>query len=255
MKVLFRVLTLIALCVPAVVAQEPDVRAGSLQMTRVELEELAARLEQEASSSAYSERLRERARRQVELIRERLRAGDFRVGDRVILQVEGEEELSDTIPVDPGPQIVLPVIGSISLEGVLRAELEDYLTEELARYIRDPIVNARSLIRLSVLGQIGQPGFYVLPADMLVGEALMAAGGPAPDSKVEDLEIRRGSRTIWEGENLQEQIAEGATLDQLNLRAGDEIYMPREASQNRWWTVGRYVLIPLVSLVLGVRIF
>lgn len=261
MKALFRAGAVIALVLlvssppSSSSAQEPRIDTGNLQMSRGELEELLSRLEIEATSSAYSERLRERARRQADMIRDRLRNGDFRVGDRIVLQVETEPQLSDTFPVLPGPSISLPVIGGLSLEGVLRAELESYLTEHLSQYIRDPRVHARSLVRLALMGQVANPGFYVLPADMLVGEALMEAGGPARDAEMDDLRIDRGNRTIWEGRILQDAVADGSTLDQLNLRAGDQIVLPEAPDRSHLWTIGRYVLIAASTLLLGVRVF
>jgi protein involved in polysaccharide export with SLBB domain len=169
--------------------------------------------------------VRESARRDSERIRDRLANGDFRVGDRVTLRVEGEPDIPPVLPVEPGPRITLPVIGSLSLAGVLRSELQDHLTRELGRFIQDPVVQAKAEIRLSIQGGVGAPGFYTVPADILIGEALMLAGGPG-QADLEELQIERSGQVLWEGDELQAVIAEGYTLDQLNLQAGDQIMLP-----------------------------
>lgn len=226
-----------------------------LQVTRQGLEELLSQYEQADKSGAYSADLKARARYEASLIRTRLEEGDFQVGDQIQLVVEGQESLSDTFPVLTGRVISLPMIGQIPLKGVLRSELEPYLTKELSRYIRDPVVHARSLIRVLVTGEIGQPGFYVVPAEELLSDAIMAAGGPSADAKLTEVRIERGTHTIWDGPPLQKAIAEGRTMDQLSLQAGDQIIIPRKANSNVW-DVLRIGLITLPPLIYGLtRIF
>ena len=117
---------------------------------------------------------------------------DFQVGDRILLLVEGDSALSDTFTVVAGPALHLPNVGEISLAGVRRPDLEMYLTRELGRYLKDPVVHARALIRVSVLGEVERPGFYAVPLDLVLADALMVAGGPTQDAKVDQLRILRG---------------------------------------------------------------
>ena len=67
--------------------------------------------------------------------------------------------------------------GDIPMTGVLRSEVNDYLKQQLSKSIKNPEVEARSLIRLSVLGGVSKPGFYQLDSGMLLSDALQAAGG------------------------------------------------------------------------------
>jgi polysaccharide export outer membrane protein len=117
---------------------------------------------------------------------------------------------------------------------VLRSEIEPHLTTALARFIRDPVVNANGLMRLSVVGEVARPGFYTMPAQMLVGEALMAAGGPLPASNLEEVRIERGATVLFEGAPLQDAIRVGLTLGQLNLQAGDQIVVPTRPTGSGW---------------------
>jgi polysaccharide export outer membrane protein len=152
---------------------------------------------------------------------------DFQVGDRILLAVEGDSMLTDTFTVVAGPAIQLPVIGPVSLAGVTHKGLEAHLQRELARYIKDPVVHARALIRLSIQGAITRPGFYAVPTDLVLADALMVAGGPIQEARVEKMRIRREGSQIWSGPKLQAAIARGATLEDLGLRAGDQIDVPR----------------------------
>jgi len=151
----------------------------------------------------------------------------FQVGDRILLLVEGDTTLTDTFTVVAGPAIDLPVIGTVSLAGVPRAGIEDHMRGQLGRYLKNSTVHARALIRLSIQGAVTRPGFYAVPTDLVLADALMVAGGPIQEARVDRLRIKRDGSRIWDGTKLQTQIARGATLEELGLRAGDQIDVPR----------------------------
>src|SRR5438093_6175138 len=90
----------------------------------------------------------------------------FQAGDRILLHVEGDSALSDTFTVVAGPTLRLPNIGEISLAGVRRTDLEAHLTRELSRYIKDPVVQARALIRVSFVGDVNSHGLYTEHVDL-----------------------------------------------------------------------------------------
>ena len=211
-----------------------DWDAERVQMTRSGLEGLLERLEEAANSSAYSSDLRRQAEAEADIVRQRLEEGDFRAGDQIELFVRGEDELTETFTVFSGRVLDLPMIGEVPLEGVLRSELEDYLTGIIAEYIREPAVRVESLLRISVTGSVGEPGFYVVYADDLIDNVLMQAGGPDQDADLESMEITRGGRVVWAEGALEEAVIHGRTVDQLNLRAGDRIHVPHQRHRDRW---------------------
>lgn len=231
-----------ALCVsvPGASAQSlpTATTSGNSVRTRADLEALVTEYERLIASPVYSDAMKESARARSNQILERLELGDFRLGDAVFLRVESEPSLPETVSVQSspdGPIISLPVFGDIRLHGVLRSELEERISETLRQYIRDPVVRARGLMRLSVQGAVGQPGFYVVPAETLVSEALMVAGGPAQNAALDELRIERGTEVLLEGLELQEELRRGTTLDQLHLQAGDQLVLPVEDTIGGGW--------------------
>ena len=200
--------------------------AVGLGATRQRLEARAENLEQLVQSTRASSAVRGEAAREAASIRQRLTEGDFKVGDRILLAVEGETALSDTFTVGLGSAITLPVIGDVSLAGVLRSELQPYLARRLGQNLRDPVVRARAYVRLSIEGAVVRPGFYGVPAEALLSDALMSAGGPTPEAELGKLHIDRAGRPIWQGKALQQAIAQGRTIDDAGLVAGDQYVMP-----------------------------
>ena len=223
----------VALCAVPARAQETwePARSLRLQPTRPELEALLARAEAASREAALAPEARDRAHNVAELVRVRLRDGDFQPGDPVALEVEGETALTGTFTVSPARALVLPQVGEIPLAGVLRAEVEGRVREHLARFLRDPVARVRPLVRLAVTGQVRTPGFFVLPAEALVSDAIMAAGGPLPTAKLAAARVERGPDRIWEGAAMRDAVQHGLTLDQMSLRAGDQIHLPAEGAR------------------------
>jgi protein involved in polysaccharide export with SLBB domain len=215
--------TLVAACLslslaiaPGAPAQQPAVPdADRLLATRAQLEQAVARCTPQCGLGAAQ-------------VRARLEDGDFTAGDRILLVVEGEPQLSDTVTVSPERTITLPIVGIVSLRGVLRSEVERHLTTELAQFLKNPVVHARVMIRIGVLGEVYNPGFYAVPVDAQVSDALMRAGGPRPDAKLAKLTLMRFGTAVYDGAMLQHAINAGRTLDDLGLKPGDQFLVPQK---------------------------
>jgi hypothetical protein len=202
---------LVGLAVPAAPAQAQGARQ---QATRAELEALVATLASRTDSAG---------RASLAAVQTRLRDGDFREGDRIYLRVIEDPALTDSFTVRAGGRLELPNVPPIDLTGVLRSELEGRLREEIAKVLRSPQVTATSFIRVSILGAVTRPGFYQVPAETPVSQAIMLAGGLAPNARVEKSEIRRGVEVVVSKDATRQLFASGQSLDQANIRAGDEI--------------------------------
>ncbi len=174
-------------------------------------------------SPAYSEALREQARRNAERIRERLQAGDFRVGDRVLITVEQQQALSDTFVVSAGPALVLPGVGSVALGGVLSDELQPSVRGAVQRVFRGAVVRAQRLVRVSVERGVGRPGFYDVSGESRLDDVIQIAGGPGRDGRLERITVERGRERIIGGDSVLAIVRDARTLDDLSMRDGDRI--------------------------------
>lgn len=227
-----------------------DSAVYKLTVSRDSLQTLLTALDSTAVSPDSSSAVQTRAKALAAQIRSRLDRGDFNPGDRIKLQVDSEAQLNDTFPVGPNQELVLPVVGVISLHGVLRAELQAAMTRELSRMLRDPIVRATALIRVSVVGEVNKPGYYLVPPTAVVADALTAASGPSQNAQVEKMYVERGGRRFIEGQAFQQIIAEGRTLDDANIRPGDRIVVPAANSGSMFETVRTISIILSIPLTI-----
>jgi protein involved in polysaccharide export with SLBB domain len=236
----------VLLCWPTADASAQSDEWGSAQaaLTRAELETLQARYEAAAESGAYSNALRAEARMQAAMIRARLTEGDFQVGDRIAMTVEGQELLTRTFDIGPGTILALPSVGDLPLRGVLRSEIESRIAQHVGRVIVDPVVHVRPLVRFAVVGEVVRPGFYAASLDGLITDALMEAGGPSVRADLNAIRIERGTDVLYSGPALQEAIIAGRTLNQLNVRAGDRVVVPQQQTRS----IGEAIRLAVVAI-------
>lgn len=246
----------------ALAAQGATDSIDTSRAARATLEALVRKLEVDSARGPSGA-----ARRNPQLaaLRARLTDGDFRRGDRVALRVASagdqppttgddvmlERQLSDTFTVTGDLALPLPILGAVSLRGVLRSELDAHLTREVSRYIRFPAVHARVLVRVAVHGGVVRPGYYSLPAATELAAALAAAGGPARGARLTKLSIRRDGKALYNGKTLQQAIADGRSLEELGVRPGDEVIVPeRRSAAEIIRTTGVLLSIPLTVVTL-----
>lgn len=174
----------------------------------------------------------------------------FQVGDRIALTVEGPQTISDTVVVRDGLILRLTGLGDIPLTGVRRADIQTYLTQQIGRFIRDPIVHATPLVRIAVLGAVGRPGFYTLPSDVLLSDVVMRAGGPAGNADLNRTVVKRGNSEVISSEQVASALTAGRTLDDLHVAPGDQLVVgekPRSTFDTLLRVLG--IAVPIASLL------
>ncbi|HXY69160.1 MAG TPA: polysaccharide biosynthesis/export family protein [Gemmatimonadales bacterium] len=226
-------LGLAVLATTAAAQQQPDPwDFHDPAISRQQLVQVLARYQAAAASPAYSAELRAQARADVDTIQARLRDGDMRVGDRLRLRVAEQRDLSDSFTVTQGPSLVLPVVGIVPLVGVLRSELEDRITTAVDSVYRQAAVQVVLLTRIAITGGVVRAGFYALPRDALLEDAITAAGGLAVGASLAKAYVERGSAQLWPPDSVQVALRERRTIAVLDLQAGDRVVVPIVAPPN-----------------------
>lgn len=179
--------------------------------------------------------------------------GGFQPGDRIILSVEGEKQLTDTFTVRTGPIIDLPAIGVVPLDGVRREEIQSYLATVIGKFVRDAVVRAHSLMRVGVIGEVEKPGFYILPTDALITDALTSAGGVTREARMKKFHVDRDGVTVIQNGPLTDALTRGATLGDVGIEPGDQLVIPRLPDPDhtvRWLTLLLTIPAAIYAVVL-----
>jgi polysaccharide export outer membrane protein len=171
----------------------------------------------------------------------------LRPGDAIRLRIWLEPDLSGEFPVDQRGMTTLPLIGDFPVAAMPADSIRPELIRAYTRYLRNPAIEVTFLRRVTITGAVAKPGVYPVDPTMTVTDALALAGGPAPDGKRDRVELRRNKQRV------KANLNEDASVANLALRSGDELYVPQKGwvSRNPWIAstlVGATVTITTILL-------
>lgn len=115
-------------------------------------------------------------------------------GDRLGINVFGEEDLSGEVSVSENGTIAMPLIGSVEAEGKSVSELEETLVKRLEDgYLHYPQVSVEVLNYrpFYILGEVENPGSYSYVSGMTVLNAVALAGGFTPRAREDVFYLER----------------------------------------------------------------
>ena len=150
-------------------------------------------------------------------------------GDRLIVTVWKDPDLSREILVAPDGEISFPLAGNLTASGLTVDDLSTEIAARLGEFIDEPVVTV-SLIevrgaRIYVIGKVNRPGMYILDGTMDVMQALSLAGGMTTYADVDGIRIlrRNGDRQVAYRFAYNE-VARGKDLEQnILLESGDTV--------------------------------
>ena len=122
--------------------------------------------------------------------------GQLSNGDKIKLNIYGEEELSGEFEVDNTGSLSLPLIGEIEARGKTPRELERQIGQVLeGGYLKNPrvsvdVLNFRPFF---ILGEVNKPGSYPYSNEMSVINAVALGGGYTTRAKTGKVLVRRAS--------------------------------------------------------------
>ena len=138
-------------------------------------------------------------------------------GDAIRVQVWREADLSGTFAVDDRGSVTLPLLGEREVTGLGPSALRDGLLSDYRQFLQNPSIEVTVLRRLSILGEVRNPGLYPVDATVSLSDALAMAGGVAPNGNKNDIRLVRGSNVI-------RQDLDAATIVGISdIRSGDKI--------------------------------
>lgn len=153
-------------------------------------------------------------------------------GDVLEISVWKEEGLAREAMIAPDGSIAFPLVGQIKADGLTLEQLQQELTERIARFIPQPSVTVILLgangSKFYVIGKVSRPGEFPLLGPVTVLQALSIAGGTTTFANYNDIRIirREDGRErsikfrygdIEKGQNLAQNIV---------LVSGDVVVVP-----------------------------
>jgi polysaccharide biosynthesis/export protein len=161
------------------------------------------------------------------------------IGDVININVQRFADLSVSTQVNSEGNIIIPLVGALPILGLTVKEAEKKIQIALDRYVINPIVTVglqtQRPVQVTILGEVGKPGFYPLNSSSQLTSALLVAGGT---STLADLRIITVRRPVMNGTVIEQQIdlftplQNGQSLPDLRLQDGDIVIVPKLAVGN-----------------------
>lgn len=155
------------------------------------------------------------------------------VGDRVLISVWRNDELSQAVPVRSDGKISVPLLDDVQAEGLTALELKEIVARELAEYVTAPDVTVTVLEMnsrwVSVIGAVGRTARLPLAGELRVLEAIALVGGFSQFADKGDVRIVRRGTNGHEEEyrfDYDDYIKGRAPGTNIVLRHGDTIIVP-----------------------------
>ncbi len=145
-------------------------------------------------------------------------------GDRLRVQVFGQDGLTNSYIVDAAGNVSISLIGSVPARGLTTSELARAISARLRNgYIRNPHVSVEveAYRPFFILGEVNAPGQYPYVPNMTVEAAVAIAGGFAPRASKTDIILAR---------SFNGQTMRGPVPPDYPMRPGDTITV-----KERWF--------------------
>ncbi|QKQ77811.1 sugar ABC transporter substrate-binding protein [Nostoc sp. TCL240-02] len=150
------------------------------------------------------------------------------------------QDLSFQTVISPEGNIVVPQVGTVSLQGLTLEEAQEKIRLGLSRFFPDPIVVASLVgtrpVQVTVSGEIFRPGIYPINSSTpRVADALLISGGSTLNADLRQIQVRRkliDGSVISQTIDLYAALQNGGSIPNLRLQDGDAILIPRREVGN-----------------------
>jgi polysaccharide export outer membrane protein len=157
----------------------------------------------------------------------------YRLGPGDILGIyidKHPEDSVDKVTVSPVGRVYFPLLGSLVVVGKTVPQLQEYLTNAVAEFIREPrvtlvLIEAQSA-KFGVLGDVKNPGLMVMTRPLRVLDAITMAGGilDTGSQQVSVLRQYEDGRVQMISADVKKILKGKANPEEnLYLRAGDTV--------------------------------
>ncbi|MEH2312278.1 MAG: polysaccharide biosynthesis/export family protein [Nostoc sp.] len=150
------------------------------------------------------------------------------------------QDLSFQAVISPEGNIVVPQVGTVSLQGLTLEEAQEKIRLGLSRIVPDPIVVVSLAgtrpVQVTISGEIFRPGIYPINSSTpRVADALLISGGSTLNADLRQIQVRRkliDGSVISQTIDLYAALQNGGSIPNLRLQDGDAILIPRREVGN-----------------------
>lgn len=154
-------------------------------------------------------------------------------GDEISVAVWGAAVFNESFEVEADGYVYLEDAGRVYVKGLTFGAVREVLTRKINSFINlrnsnlEINLNYSRTITVNIVGDVMQPGSYVIPAINSVFNALSAANGPSSIGSIRNIAVKRDGATV-KTFDLYQFLLDGEIKNDFFLQEGDYIYVPTQ---------------------------
>ena len=181
--------------------------------------------------------------------------GTLRPGDVLDIVVYREKELSNKYLIDSRGFVQIPGLGVVQASGLDPTQVKERLVDSLrARGFERPEISVQPLVRVSVLGQVRNPGLYPVDPGTSLLQLVTLAGGPGDNADLRKTRVVRDGRAYTV--DLESALA-GSSAGRIVLYSNDYVVVPRRTGLTRENLIFGFgiasTLLTVINLIVTLR--
>lgn len=180
--------------------------------------------------------------------------GSLRGGDLLKIAVFRNKELTGDYLIDSQGRLVVPGLGELHAAGLTPGQVENGLRQLLACQGIRPDVSVQAQIRVSVLGEVRNPGVFPVDPGVTLLQLLTAAGGETPRADLSRATVIRGGKSY--PVNLESALR-GGSSGGIILNSNDVLVVPKRGGFTRedaTFALGALsVIVTIANLIVTLR--
>jgi polysaccharide export outer membrane protein len=185
--------------------------------------------------------------------------GDYIIGpeDKLRIRVFEVKDLSfDDEQVDANGDIELPLIGKVMAAGLTTAQLQHEIAQRLGeRYLQSPQVSVSvtegASQKVTVEGEVKNPGVFQVKGRTTLMQAVAMAGGPSDEADLHKVAVIRAENGVRRAATCDyDAIRKGRAPDPL-IQGNDVVVVDGSATKTLWSNVMKN--LPVFTLLAYLR--
>jgi protein involved in polysaccharide export with SLBB domain len=152
-------------------------------------------------------------------------------GDEISISIWGFNEFSETLEVDSRGYISPSSYGRIYVKGLTFKNMRSLLKNKFSKFFDmqnseiDVSLSYSKVITINVVGEVYNPGSYVIPSINTAFNALISSNGPTQIGTVRNIYIKRNGKTV-DSLDVYKFLFDPEKSHDIYLQDGDYLFVP-----------------------------
>jgi protein involved in polysaccharide export with SLBB domain len=148
--------------------------------------------------------------------------------------------------IDSDGNVDFPLIGVVRIVNFTPGEIQTILNEKYVKFLPQPNITVKPLLRISLLGGFYRPGLYWIDPRESIWNAVERAGGTQREDGIKKIRWERDTGIVTK--DIVAYYQSGKSLYAIGFKSGDQLSVTSKPRQN-FRDIFREDIVPVFSII------